>query len=171
MGVRDRKAVSSPIPFCAIAKPGHGRRCPINGVRRPGKQLDEHARPEVIARGQGQRQPRWRSATLPRQTPRPAEMYASRRDDDPATRTRTGSALLTNDAPGSATDLLNYGAIGSGPSPAAIAAAARWMDFTMLWYPVQRQRLPSSQCLIVSGSGLGWSVSSALAERIMPGVQ
>jgi hypothetical protein len=38
---------------------------------------------------------------------------------------------------------------------AAIASAAHWIAFTMLWYPVQRHRLPSSWWRICSSEGFG----------------
>ena len=41
----------------------------------------------------------------------------------------------------------------------------------MLWYPVQRQRLPSSPSRISRSVGFGFSVSRPTAAITMPGVQ
>src|ERR1700682_4338445 len=56
-------------------------------------------------------------------------------------------------------------------APVAITLAAAWIDFTMLWYPVQRQRLPSSPTRISRSVGFGLRSSSCLAAMIIPGVQ
>src|SRR5438132_14042680 len=42
---------------------------------------------------------------------------------------------------------------------------------TMLWYPVQRQRLPSRPWRISSSLGFGLASSSLIAAITMPGVQ
>src|SRR6478752_4933216 len=51
------------------------------------------------------------------------------------------------------------------------AFAADWTALTMLWYPVQRHRLPSSPRRISSSEGLGFSFSSETAAITNPGVQ
>ena len=51
------------------------------------------------------------------------------------------------------------------------ARAAAWTAWTMLWYPVQRQRLPSSPRRISSSDGFGFSSRSEIAAITNPGVQ
>ena len=53
----------------------------------------------------------------------------------------------------------------------APALAAAWTARTMLWYPVQRQRLPSSACRISSSDGSGFSRRSETDAITNPGVQ
>ena len=53
----------------------------------------------------------------------------------------------------------------------ACAFAAASTALTMLWYPVQRQRLPSRPTRISSSDGLGCSFSSEIAAMTKPGVQ
>ena len=57
---------------------------------------------------------------------------------------------------------------GHGVTP---ASAARWTARTMFWYPVHRQRLPSSPSRISSSLGWGLVRSRSAAAMIMPGVQ
>ena len=57
----------------------------------------------------------------------------------------------------------------AGITPAALAAASTAR--TMLWYPVQRQRLPSRPTRISSSDGLGFSFSSETVAMTNPGVQ
>src|SRR6478672_12895789 len=57
---------------------------------------------------------------------------------------------------------------GHGVTP---ASAARWTALTMFWYPVHRQRLPSSPSRISSSLGWGLVRSRSAAAMIMPGVQ
>ena len=52
------------------------------------------------------------------------------------------------------------------PRPVLLSTA-----FTMLWYPVQRQRLPSSPSRTSVSVGDGFSASSEVAAITMPGVQ
>ena len=49
--------------------------------------------------------------------------------------------------------------------------AAHWIERTMLWYPVQRQKLPSSACRISVSEGSGLFCNKSAAAMIMPGVQ
>ena len=49
--------------------------------------------------------------------------------------------------------------------------AAVWTARTMLWYPVQRQRLPSSACRISSSVGFGVSSRRLTVAMMNPGVQ
>ena len=58
---------------------------------------------------------------------------------------------------------------GGGDHVPALAAACTAR--TMLWYPVQRQRLPSSPRRISSSEGSGFSCSSETAAITNPGVQ
>ena len=58
---------------------------------------------------------------------------------------------------------------GGGDHEPALAAACTAR--TMLWYPVQRQRLPSSPRRISSSEGSGFSCSSDTAAITNPGVQ
>ncbi len=66
-----------------------------------------------------------------------------------------------------------------GPGPVVLesrgdhapALAAASTARTMLWYPVQRQRFPSSALLISSSVGLGFSFRSDTVAMTKPGVQ
>ena len=58
---------------------------------------------------------------------------------------------------------------GGGDHVPALAAA--WTARTMLWYPVQRQRLPSSPSRISSSVGFGFSFRSETVAMTNPGVQ
>src|SRR5262249_35014104 len=49
--------------------------------------------------------------------------------------------------------------------------AAHCTDWTMCWYPVQRQRFPSSPWRISSSLGSGLRCRICVAAMIMPGVQ
>ena len=53
----------------------------------------------------------------------------------------------------------------------APALAAAWTARTMLWYPVQRHRFPSSPSRISSSVGFGFSSSSEIVAITNPGVQ
>ena len=53
----------------------------------------------------------------------------------------------------------------------APALAAASTARTMLWYPVQRHRFPSSACLISPSDGLGFSFKSETVAITNPGVQ
>jgi hypothetical protein len=52
-----------------------------------------------------------------------------------------------------------------------IFLAALWTAFTMVWYPVQRQRFPLMARRISGGEGLGDFANKSCAAMSNPGVQ